>query len=84
MTSTSFEKRYLVEQFGCEVTDVTFNLMTCVGHVHMPEGNCTDMDSTIKFFQNFIPEISHIVTWSDGKLDTQYVDHAGDGKWIAI
>jgi hypothetical protein len=50
----------------------------------MPAGNCTNMHSTIDFFQQYVPDIEHIVTWCDGELDTQYVDHAGDGNWIAI
>ena len=68
--------------FGCDVTSVTFNLRTVTGHVHMPAGNCTDMDRTIKFFKNEIPNICHIVTWCDGELDTQYVLH--DSEWISI
>ena len=77
-------KNYHREQFGCDVTEVKYDLLKQVGHVYMPAGNCTDMDSTIKFFENQVPEISHIITWCDGEIDTQYVDHAGDGSWIAI
>jgi hypothetical protein len=48
----------------------------------MPAGNCTDMNSTIKFFVEQVPDIGHIITWCDGEVDTQYVAHLGD--WIAI
>jgi hypothetical protein len=78
------ERASQIKNFGCEVDEVSYNLLKQVGHVHMPEGNCTDMDSTIKYFQNQVPDICHIITWCDGELDTQYIDHAGDGNWIAI
>jgi hypothetical protein len=68
--------------FGCDVTNVTYDLLKNVGHVHMPAGNCTDMARTIKFFVEQIPSIGHIITWRDGNLDTQYVDH--NGEWIAL
>lgn len=74
-------------EFWCEVIDVTYDLKTCTGHVYMPAGNCTDMHSTIKIFTEHVPDISHIVTWCDGKLDTQYVLHGNDDvphEWIAI
>ena len=74
-------------EFGCEVLDVTYDLKTGTGHVYMPAGNCTDMDSAIKIFTEHVPSISHIVTWCDGKLDTQYVLHGNDNtpyQWIAI
>ncbi len=79
-----FDKNYIRDQFGCEVTEVKFDLLSLVGHVYMPAGNCTDMHATIDFFQQHVPDIEHIITWCDGELDTQYVDHAGDGNWIAI
>ena len=71
------------EDFGCEVTSVTFDLRREVGHVHMPAGNCTDMSRTIKTFTEQVPSIHHILTWCDGQIDTQYVLLAS-GEWIAI
>jgi hypothetical protein len=68
--------------FKCAVDSVTYDLLRNVGHVHMPAGNCTDMNSTIKFFVEQVPDIGHIITWCDGEVDTQYVAHLGD--WIAI
>jgi hypothetical protein len=70
--------------FGCNVTSATYDLQRGVGHIHMPAGNCTDMDKTIKFFTSQVPTICHIVTWCDGQLDTQYVLHATNDNWIAI
>jgi hypothetical protein len=70
------------ETFGCDVSRVLYDLDNETGHVYMPEGNCTDMSKTIKFFVNQIPQITHIVTWAGGNLDTQYVIH--DGEWISI
>lgn len=71
-----------IGDFGCQITSATYNIRTGTGHVHMPAGNCTDMERTIKQFKEHIPDISHIVTWCDGELDTQYIVH--DGAWIAI
>jgi len=68
--------------FGCDVIQATYDLLKNVGNVYMPEGNCTDMDSTINFFTAQIPSISHIITWCNGNLDTQYVIH--EDEWIAI
>jgi len=67
---------------GCTVTDVMYDLVRNTGHVYMPANNCVDMKSTIDFFTGKVPTISHIMTWCDGNLDTQYVIH-GD-EWIAI
>lgn len=75
-------ENYYRNTFGCLVDQVTYDLLKNVGNVYMPEGNCTDMDSTIKFFTAQIPSISHIITWCNGNLDTQYVIH--EDEWIAI
>lgn len=71
-----------IKNFGCNVTSVTYDLLKTVGHVHMPEGNCTDMASTIRFFEEHVPGITHIITWCNGELDTQYV--MPEDEWIAI
>ena len=73
--------------FGCAVTTVRYDFEKSTGHVHMPIGNCTDMDGTIKFFKVIDPHVGHIITWCNGELDTQYVLHTDnhvDYKWIAI
>ena len=73
--------------FGCAVTSVSYDFEKNTGHVHMPIGNCTDMEGTIKFFKLIAPHVGHIITWCDGELDTQYVLHTDnhvDYKWIAI
>jgi len=75
------------QDFGCDVTSVSYDFDKSTGHVHMPPGNCTDMNSTIKFFKVIDPGATHIITWCDGELDTQYVLHSDnnhDYKWIAI
>lgn len=77
-------RQYHINTFGCGVNEVIYDLLKGTGHVHMPAGNCTDMKKTIEFFQSHVPDIGHILTWCDGEIDTQYVDHAGDGNWIAI
>lgn len=69
-------------EFGCPVISASYNLLTMTGHVHMDEGNCTDMPNTIEIFKLSIPDITHIITWSGSEVDTQYVLH--DGEWIAI
>jgi hypothetical protein len=72
---------------GCAVNSISYDCEKETGHVYMPIGNCTDMDSTIKFFKLIAPEVSHIVTWCDGELDTQYVLHTDNHveyKWIVI
>jgi hypothetical protein len=76
------ELEHRIKMFGCNVDQVAYDLLKHTGHVYMPEGNCTDMQSTITFFTAVIPAISHIITWCDGDLDTQYVIH--DGEWISI
>jgi hypothetical protein len=75
-------RQYYLNTFGCDVNQVTYDLLKSVGNVYMPEGNCTDMDSTINFFTAQIPSISHIITWCAGNLDTQYIIH--EGEWVAI
>lgn len=73
--------------FGCAVTSVRYDFEKQTGHVHMPVGNCTDMDGTIKFFKVIDPHVRHIITWCAGELDTQYVYHSDnyvEYKWIAI
>ena len=73
--------------FGCAVNSISYDFEKQTGHVHMPIGNCTDMDGTIKFFKSITPSVTHIVTWCDGELDTQYVYHSDNHveyKWIAI
>jgi hypothetical protein len=68
--------------FGCQVSDVMYDLLRQTGNVYMPPNNCVDMKKTIDFFTAQIPSISHIITWCAGNLDTQYVIH--EGEWIAI
>lgn len=68
--------------FGCKTDSVTYDLEREIGHVHMPAMNYTDMDMTIAFFTQQIPDIAHIITWCDGQLDTQYVRI--DGQWTSI
>jgi len=75
-------KQHYLNTFGCDVTNVSYDLLKNVGNVYMPEGNCTDMDSTINFFTAQIPLISHIITWCGENLDTQYIIH--EDEWIAI
>ena len=73
--------------FGCAVTAVRYDFEKSTGHVHMPIGNCTDMNGTIKFFKAIDPNVVNIITWANGDLDTQYVHHSDDHvnyKWIAI
>ena len=73
--------------FGCAVESVKYDFEKGIGHVYMPIGNCTDMDGAIKFFKMIAPDVTHIVTWCNGELDTQYVLHTDDHvnyKWIAI
>ena len=52
----------------------------------MPSGNCTNMNSTIEFFTVLDPGVTHIITWCNGELDTQYVLHTynANTEWIAI
>ena len=68
--------------FGCAVLSIKYDFEKHTGHVYMPTGNCTDMESTVDIFKKLCPYVTHIVTWCDGELDTQYVIHEGD--WIAI
>ncbi len=73
--------------FGCAVLSIRYDFEKNTGHVHMPIGNCTDMNSTIEFFTVLDPGVTHIITWCNGELDTQYVLHSDnhvDYKWIAI
>ena len=72
--------------FGCAVTSIRYDFEKNTGHVHMPLGNCTDMDSTVKFFTVIDPGVSHIITWCNGELDTQYVLHMHNAitEWISI
>ena len=67
---------------GCPVDSIKYDFEKFVGHVYVPLNCCVDMASTIKFFKTIDPLVGHIITWADGELDTQYVNH--DGKWIAI
>lgn len=73
--------------FGCAVLSIRYDFEKHTGHVHMPIGNCTDMEGTIKFFKLIAPHVGHIITWCNGELDTQYVLHTDNHveyKWIAI
>ena len=73
--------------FKCAVTEISYDFEKQTGHVYMPIGNCTDMVGTIEFFKSFAPNVTHIVTWQAGELDTQYVLHSDnlvEFKWIAI
>lgn len=73
---------------GCALNSIKYDFEKGVGHVYMPIGNCTDMASTIEFFQRIVPFVGHIMTWQETAvrgtydIDTQYVKHGAE--WIAI
>ena len=71
-------------KLGCPVNSIHHDFEKGVGTVHMPSGCCVDMQSTINFFKSIDSDVRQILTWADGTLDTQYVNHDGDDEWIAI
>lgn len=45
-------------------------------------GHCGDMGETIRFFEQFDPEVKFIQTWSGSNIDTVYWKD-GEGTWKA-
>jgi hypothetical protein len=66
----------------CNVSKIVIDIDKRCGYLYLPALNSPNMRSVIECFTSVDPEIVHIHTFVDGKVDTQYVVH--DGEWIAI
>ena len=56
----------------------------CDGEIalHLPDGDCCDMNGAIEIAQNIMPSVFRIATYSGGNTDTEYV--LSGRKWAAF
>jgi len=51
---------------------IHYDVLSRIGILNLPEGQCTDMSGAIKFFKNIDSKVRFIFTFSGEKIDTAY------------
>lgn len=73
---------HYISYMKCYVHRISYDFALHTGEVWMPDGSCTDMKGVIEWFGDIDDGVKTIITWSEGRLDTTYIQDDA-GNWHA-